>query len=328
MYRLFRVGAARWARVLLTVVLAFVCFRPAAADDAANKITGKTLTILRDEENVIVKQGDHLLLRYRYRGVPKKPYVAEMTSPGGLNVLRDAPADHLHHHALMFAWGVDGVNFWEEHSPQAGLQIHQEWKELRIDSGGGGERAVLREQLAWKTSDGKELLEEQRTLIAPATDQGQPRMLTWQAKFAPGKDAAATLTIAGSKYHGLGVRFIKPMDADGLHFNAAGGEKVAGTNGKNAAWSAYTAPVGPGKKVTLAMFNAPNNPRHPCEWFTMGEQPPFAYLSGTLGVGTEPLKLEPGKTMSVSFGVAVFDGAAGASDVSAAYLRWVKPYSR
>ena len=60
----------------------------------------------------------------------------------------------------------------------------------------------------------------------------------------------------------------------------------------------------------------------------MGEQPPFAYLSGTLGVGTEPLKLEPGKTMSVSFGVAVFDGAAGASDVSAAYLRWVKPYSR
>ena len=32
----------------------------------------------------------------------------------GENLLRDAPHDHLHHHALMYGIRVNGVNFWEE----------------------------------------------------------------------------------------------------------------------------------------------------------------------------------------------------------------------
>ena len=52
------------------------------------------------EENIIsVYTGDSVLLRYHYRDVPFKPYVQQLFSPRGVNVLRDAPADHLHHHA-------------------------------------------------------------------------------------------------------------------------------------------------------------------------------------------------------------------------------------
>jgi len=308
----------------VTLALGTVLGNPAsaAAEEAIETVAGKTLTIVRDRQSVRVSQAGRVLLRYRYAGVPKKPYVCELTAPGGENVLRDAPADHLHHHGLMFAWSVDGVDFWSENA-SCGAQAHQQWK-LRIEGSGGSEKAILRQQLVWQSPQGNRLLRERRTLTVPAAVDTQPRILTWQADFTGGPDAANTLTFYGAKYNGLGMRFVQSMDADGLHFNAAGGVKVAGTNGKRAPWSAYTARVAAGRKVTVAMFDAPANPRHPTEWFTMGETPPFAYLAGTLGVGSEPLKLELGKTISVRFGVAVFDGAVDADLVRAAYLRWLR----
>lgn len=321
-----RIHLPRLARVLppAVIVLLLCCPAAPAADQRPEEIAGKTLVILKDQQKVTVQHRGQVLARYRYAGVPKKPYLAELTAPGGVNVLRDAPADHLHHHGLMFAFNVEGVDFWSEND-QCGSQVHQAWKDLRIVSVGGTERAVLIERLVWQTPEGDALLHEQRTLTVVAAADGRPRMLIWQADFTPGEDATAALTISGAKYHGLGMRFIQPMDAaDGLHFNAAGGVKVAGTNGKQATWSAYTAPIAEGKKVTVAMFDAPSNPRHPCEWFTMGETPSFAYLSGTLGIGTEPIKLDLGKTLSVRFGVAVFDSAVDAKQVSDAYLRWYR----
>jgi hypothetical protein len=324
MQNLFRLAADRPVGLLpVAVMLGLLCFVPAAAQDAATTISGERMSIVRDREDVVVRQRDQLLLRYRYRGVPKKPYVAEMTCPGGTNILLDAPADHLHHHGLMFAWGVDGLTFWAE-TKDSGLQIHKEWKGLRIEPHGAAERAVLHEHLLWQTPGGKVLLEEQRKLTIPAAAKQQPRMLTWQADFTSGKEATAARTIAGSKYYGLGIRFIRPMDKGGRHFNAEGGAGVAGTNGQRAAWSAYTAEVSPGKKVTVAMFSHPANPRHPCEWFTMGRQQAFAYLSGTLGVGIKPLKLEPGTTLTVRYAVAIFQGEADAKHVESFYrtLPW------
>ena len=306
----------------VAVIFGLISCAAATAQDAAKTVSGRRLSIDCNREDVVVRQHDQLLLRYRYRGVPKKPYVAEMTSPGGTNILLDAPADHLHHHGLMFAWGVNGLTFWTE-TKDSGLQTHQQWKDLRIEPHGGIERAVLDEHLLWQTPGGKLLLEEQRKLTIPAAAKHQPRLLIWQAGFSVGKEAAAR-TIAGSKYYGLGMRFVRAMDKGGQHFNAAGGAGVAGTNGRRAAWSAYTAEAGPGRKVTVVMFSHPANPRQPCEWFTMGEKDAFAYLSGTLGVGTEPLKLEPGKTLTVRFAVAIFQGEVGAKHVESFYrtLPW------
>src|SRR5665213_2878936 len=43
-----------------------------------------------------------------------KPYVQALNTLDGYGVLRDSPADHLHHHGLMYAIRVNGINFWEE----------------------------------------------------------------------------------------------------------------------------------------------------------------------------------------------------------------------
>ena len=89
---------------------------PACAENSISITTG---------ENVLsVHAGPNLLLSYPYKDVPFKPYVQKLFSPAGVNILRDAPFDHLHHHALMYAIKVDGVNFWEE-TPTAGKQLHK-----------------------------------------------------------------------------------------------------------------------------------------------------------------------------------------------------------
>ncbi|MBI4579868.1 MAG: PmoA family protein, partial [Planctomycetes bacterium] len=69
-----------------------------------------------DGKRVTVKIGTDAVMVYRH-GDAIKPYVEQLLTPSGVNVLRDSPSDHKHHHGIMFAVAVDGVNFWEEREP-------------------------------------------------------------------------------------------------------------------------------------------------------------------------------------------------------------------
>ena len=86
---------------------------------AAERVVSPTAAKLSEVLNL--DQGE---LHWLYQGQPLfvyafaanqfKPYVRELYTLRGENVLRDAPPDHLHHHGLMYAIRLNGVNFWEE----------------------------------------------------------------------------------------------------------------------------------------------------------------------------------------------------------------------
>ena len=63
---------------------------------------------------VVLYHNSKKLLLYTWIDTLFKPYVKELFTPAGLNVLLDSPDDHKHHHGLMLAYKVDGINFWEE----------------------------------------------------------------------------------------------------------------------------------------------------------------------------------------------------------------------
>jgi len=275
------------------------------------------------EENVVsVHTGTRVLMRYNYENVPFKPCVHELFSPGGVNVLRDAPADHLHHHALMYAVSVDGVNFWEEQQAP-GRQSHRSFANIRIDKQGGVPVASFTEHLNWVNPRNQELmLKEQRTIKVCQPDAFKMMILSWQSRFGvpSGKES---VTLTGSHYFGLGMRFLKSMDTGGALFNAEGraGEVVRGDERLvRADWCAYTAKVN-GKAVTVAMFGHPDNLRHPTQWFTMTK--PFAYLSATLNLHREPLKVQSGKSLALRYAVAVWDNRVENEQIENAYQWWV-----
>ena len=129
----------------------------------------------------------------------KKPYVDQLFSPAGVQVLRDSPHDHKHHHGLMYAVSVDGVNFWEEASRSSEREKHRSLKEVD----GGVPRRHLRvgfaEELDWMgPATDKPLLVERREIDVLETGGSRSAaglgatLVDWRCRFAvpEGKDSA------------------------------------------------------------------------------------------------------------------------------------------
>ena len=249
-----------------------------------------------------------VVVDYVYEDVPAKPYVETLYTPSGICVLRDAPHDHKHHHALMFAIKVDDVNFWEEQKAP-GIQTHRSF-----DRASGGLGFV--ERLDWLTPDAIEVVLKEQRRVGVAQDKSVGvTVVTWESTFElpPGKEKA---TLTGSHYHGLGARFVKSIDSTARFFTPAGepdGDIVRGDERlTRAPWCALHGEADD-KPVTIAMSGDPDNPRGVPLWFTM--QTPFAYLSATMNLWKEPFEVTPGAPLKLRYAMAVWDGHKSAEDV-------------
>jgi len=105
----------RTPSLALALFLALIC--AAAAANPPISIDSKA-----DRGELEVRFKGRLLV-YAFATNQFKPYLRELYTLRGENVLRDAPPDHLHHHGLMYAVYVNGINFWEERST-SGYEVH------------------------------------------------------------------------------------------------------------------------------------------------------------------------------------------------------------
>jgi len=310
-------GTAMGSSVALLALLgAFL----SAAGERQPGAPPNTLLITEEGDSIWIRHGGSPLLRYRFRDVPHKPYVQEWYSPAGVNILRDAPDDHKHHHGLMFAIKVDGVNFWEEQEAP-GTQVHRGFHGLNVFKSPGGDNVRLVQRLAWvDPSTDAVLLQEVRTITFH--DTAGPALLTWESRFTVPQDKDKA-TLGGAHYHGLGMRFVESMDTVGTFTTPGGelGELVRGDEHLTpGTWCAYTAPV-EGKSVIVALFDAPENAR-PALWFTMKEH--FAYLSATINLWRDPLDVTPDTPLVLCYGAALWDGEVNAADIEATFQQWLK----
>lgn len=259
-----------------------------------------------------IRHGDQPVLVYAFPRGQFKPCVRELAPLGGQNLLRDAPHDHLHHHALMFGIAVNGLNFWEEISG-SGVQKPVASPPPRIGvSPGGLPQATIRQTLHWRApqdaflpdSPKLALLIEQRTLVLTVNEATREVALHWQSAFEVG-GKTNTITLTGSSYFGLGMRFLAELDPLARHFNA-GGEPDVANNRQDVsphAWAAvaFDRPVAP---ATIAVLDHPNNARSPATFFAM--KTPFAYLSATQALHEQPLVYRAGDRFELNYLVTVY----------------------
>ncbi len=314
----------RWRPWLSGELIAVCCIAWCVSPAPSAEPEPAALHVKQDATTATVLVGTRPLLGYRFAEVPFKPYVQTFHTPSGVNILRDSPHDHVHHHALMFAVSVDGLDFWSEvPSRKPGRQVQRSIETFTAEPDGDVEVAGITGQVDWIDADDKLLLSEERTVTTYSGADVNASLLTWQSRLepAPGKDMA---TLTGAHYVGLGIRFVESMDRVGRFVSATGKPGVV-FRGKErltrTKWVAYVAPAG-GKTVTVAMFDHPQNPRHPATMFTMPEH--FAYISVTLGLHKEPLTIQAGKPVVLRYGVAVWDGEVDAAAVERLYSRWVR----
>jgi hypothetical protein len=290
---------------------------PAAEGGAAK------LRIAKDNSTISVYDGRQLVLHYRYADVPKKPYADQLFSPAGVQVLRDSPPDHKHHHGLMYALEVDKVNFWEEHLPQSGQEKQQSLMEIKPVPQPGVARAGFVEQLEWLgPASEAPLLVERRTIeVLKANDLGAT-LAQWSCRLQapPEKDK---VVLRGNFYFGLGMRFVASME--GGHFFNADDKTAEMVRGKGpfveTKWCAYTA-AAEGKPVTVAIFDHPANRPHPATIYTKTN--PFIFLAATLNEWQKPVTVKAGKPLYLCYGIAVWDGEVDKATVEKLYGRWLK----
>ncbi len=306
-----------WNRLVFLATCGVICSTISVGNAAS------PLTWLQDDTTVTVQRGDLRLLSYRFGQVPYKPYADRLTTPAGANVLRDAPPDHAHHHGLMFAVAAEGVDFWAEFPDQSpGIQRQREL-DVKVATKADVDAVELRQCLDWTRADDEAILTEEREITIFDPVPLEATLLTWQSTLTV-STGRPQVTLGGSHYFGLGMRFAESMDRDARFVYEGGqpGEVVRGeervTRGR---WCVIQASAATGP-VTVALFDHPANARHPATFFTMPVS--FAYLSATLNLWREPLIVKAENPLVLRYGVAVWDGAASREQVESLYQRWLK----
>jgi hypothetical protein len=264
------------------------------------------------------------LLEYRSQPNPMKLYVSRWYTPQGTQVLRDSPHDHVHHRALMYAIGIDGCDFWsEEPADQYGRQLAADAVQVTARTANGRSQVVIRQPITWVDTAGQVLATESRTITAHCDVIPAASLLTWAFTLTP-TEAKPEIELWGRHYFGLGMRFVETMDTgaelmfagDAPSVEVRGSEKLT-----RATWCAMRG-TAEGKPITVAMFDAPGNPRHPATWFTMDT--PFAYLSATMNLDAEKLTISRQQPLQAQYGVAIWDGTVDAAVIERAYRTWLE----
>ncbi len=282
-----------------------------------------TATPSHEDTRITLQFRSRPVMVYEFSPSKYKPYVKELCTTKGKNVLLDAPPDHLHHHSLMYGIKVNGVNFWEETS---GSGVQRVVRTEPVDSSPGRSslpQAVLRQELLWvpaadaflPLSNSPALLVEHRTLTLNVDEARQEVALLWHSRFRVGT-STNTVVLTGSTYHGLGIRFLRELDPVAVHFTAEGrpdlGENRQET--KVYPWEAVAFDA-PGNPVTFAVFGSSKNARGNPHFFSM--RTPFAYLSATQGLDQEPLVYRSGDQFEISYLITLYPATKGVEALTA-----------
>jgi hypothetical protein len=274
-----------------------------------------------------VSWNNHPVLAYAFAPTQFKPYVKEFYTLKGVNILRDSPPDHFHHHGLMYAIRVNGINFWEE-TPGNGVQrVVQTWPPVAGKSPAGLPEAKLAQTIHWvapkdaflpETTQAA-LLIEQRVLTVVIDEARHEVALHWQSQFTVGTNQ---VELSGANYFGLGMRFRAEYDALAEHLNAGGKPDLS--NGKQDvsqhAWGSV-AFAAPARLASVVLYGHPKNARGEASYFTM--EKPFAYLAATQGLEKEALTYAAGEKFALNYLVAVYPEIKTAEALSERGKQWL-----
>ena len=322
-----RAGLISWARLIVlgvlivSVTIISVLSSHAAAEDRIRIAIDERvseLTILYNQQPILV---------YAFSAHHPKPYIKQLHMMSGWNVLTDAPADHSHHHGVMYGVQVNGHNFWQE-PPDAGIQQSVRIEDQRVvTTTHGAAEAGFVHVIDWvaagdrgSTDRQKALLQERRRITAWVDVAKREVAVEWRATFVVG---SRDVVLTGDNYNGLGVRPAREFDLKAVHSNSEQTLELQGTeqNLSRAQWSAITL-TRPPRQATIALFGDPANTRGPSVFFTMND--PFAYISATQALDTTPLEYAAGAAFDLNFLIAIYDAVKPAAYLNDRAGQWLK----
>jgi sugar phosphate isomerase/epimerase len=231
-----------------------------AKDNSGVKITEK-------QDKLRVDINGKLFTQYCYKDVPR-PYFYPVIGPTGEPVIRhwpmkegkDEAKDHVHHRSLWYTHGeINGHDFWGEGS-RSGKIVHDEF--LKVDS--GQDAGVIKSRNKYVAKDDTVVCTDTRTHRFHNSEEGRLMDFEITIHASHGK-----VVMGDTKEGSMAIRLAPTMRLKGKvgkgHIVNSEGHRDDETWGKRAAWCDYYGPVD-GEIVGVAIFDHPDNPRHPTWW--------------------------------------------------------------
>jgi hypothetical protein len=297
-------------------LLLVLCLAPAAwlpAQTLAPRYTAADHTVTLDGKPFAT---------FNYGLDANKPFVAPIYSASGKIVTRRFPMqevageshDHLHHRGLWFSYDdVNGVKFWENDPSYTKPNIGK-----IVVTGSSWKGATLSATMDWRAPDGKTLLVESRNM----TFSGDKDLRT--IDFEITLTAAQDVTLGDTKEGAFAIR----LDD---HFTERKGAKIVDADGrtgmvnvwgKRSNWVDYSADLD-GEKLGVAMFDHPQNPRHPTYWhardYGLFALNPFGRNAFDPNAEESQWKLPKGQKLTFRWRVVVHPGAANVAELYQEY---------
>jgi len=229
------------------------------------KAEGVQVTELADK--VRVEINGQLFTQYNFKDV-RFPYFYPVVGPTGVNITRNWPMkdgeneehDHSHHRSLWFTHGaINGHDFWTDGSKK-GKIIHDKFLEVAS----GQEVGIIQSQNKYVASDGTVVCNDTRT--HKFYDRPDCQIMDFEVTIHA---SLGDLTLGDTKEGSMAIRLAPTMRVKGKvgkgHIINSEGQRDNDTWGKRAAWCDYYGPLN-GEIVGVAIFDHPQNQRHPTWW--------------------------------------------------------------
>lgn len=259
-----------------------------------------------------------------------KPYLYPLRSATGTIVTRHYPIeriqgeshDHPHHRGLWITHGdVNGYNFWASEQEQGGRKGYVVLDKLnRIDS--GPRMGLIDATFNWNTASGKTLMKEQR--VMRFYGDAVNRIIDFSLTFT----AVEQVKWGDTKEGMFAIRLADELSEKktGTMTNAEGAQKEKNVWGKPSPWVDYAGTV-QGQPVAVAIFDSPQNPRHPTTWHSRDYGLFAANMFGLhdfnhdkLDAGS--LTMKPGETLRLRYRVVIHPGPTDRAKVEQMYQAW------
>lgn len=260
---------------------------------------------------VSISYQDRPVLIYAHSARQFKPYIKALFDLSGYNVLLDAPSDHLHHHGIMYAVMVNGINYWQERE-DTGFQRSLRIEEQRTGLDDRGlPYASFVNVIEWldltgrgTDEGGKPILHERRTITVTVNENTGEVATQWSADFLVGA-RVKSVVLTGDPYNGLGLRLSRDFDSRVVHRNAEKelNPRQGDPNISQARWSAASVTL-PTHDSTVAVFGDPANRLGDPVYFLMYE--PFAYISATQALDKSALEYESGSHYRLNYLITIY----------------------
>ncbi|GBC94158.1 hypothetical protein HRbin15_02666 [bacterium HR15] len=279
----------------------------------------------RTEKAITLRYRGQPIAAYVHRDAPK-PYLYPLYGPNGKPITRHFPMqlvqgesmDHPHQRSLWFTHGeVNGIDFWTE-GPGRGTIAHRQIR--RVEA--GPVLARIEAQNDWLAPDGKKVCEETTEIVVYRAPH-----LVWLDYTVTIRASEGEVRFGDTKEGTFGVRVASSMEVKrgqgGQIVNAAG-QRDRDAWGKRAEWCDYTGPV-EGETVGIAIFDHPDNLRHPTYWhvrdYGLFAANPFGvhdFVPGT-PKGTGDYLLKQGESLTLRYRLCLHKGRTEEANIAQHY---------